>query len=123
MFTNPLLKIYVALPPPLANMDEVLSVIYTGPVKLTNEDLQCIPFLVCHNAVGAALQWLKHNHSDYRDLQISVSNLNEYPECDIPVTVLYRQMSTNKDGESTSVHNPESEAGTYIHQTLSFCHS
>ena len=114
MFTNPLPKIYVALPPPLADMDEVLSVIYTGPVKPTAEELKRTPFLVRRNAVGAALKWLKRNHSDYRDLEISVKNLNEYPECDIPVTLLYRELYANKDAESTSVHDTEAEAGTSV---------
>lgn len=58
------------------------------------------------------MNWLKLNHVDYYDLEISNDNLNEYPEHDIPVAVDYRQSFTNKNPESTAVHDNEIENGT-----------
>jgi hypothetical protein len=39
-FSNPMLKIYNVLPPPIEEMDEVLAFIYTGPCKPTKADFQ-----------------------------------------------------------------------------------
>ena len=57
-------------------------------------------------------QWLKLNHHDYADLEISYENLNDYPEDVPPAVVDYHHRETNKFLESTSVHNMEAEDGT-----------
>ena len=46
MFKHPTPKIYQTLPPPSKEFDEVLAVIFTGPCKPTQEDIQRTPFLV-----------------------------------------------------------------------------
>ena len=88
-FANPTPKIYNILPPPIEELDEVLAFIYTGPCKPTKSDFERTPLLVRRKKVGTALNWLKLNHCDYFDLEISEQNLNEYPDNDIPVTVEY----------------------------------
>ena len=70
-FANPTPIIYDTLPPPLEDLDEVLAFIYTGPCKPTSKDLERTPLLVCCNKVAMALDWLKLNHCDYYDLDIS----------------------------------------------------
>jgi hypothetical protein len=111
-FANPIPKVYDVLPPPIEELDEVLAFIYTGPCQPTREDFERTPLLVRRNKVRAALDWLKLNHSDYYDLEISQRNLNKYPEDKPPVVIDYRQSFINKDPESTAVNDIEEEDGT-----------
>jgi len=111
-FENPTPKVYDILPPPMEDLDEVLAFIYTGPCKPTKADFERTPLLVRKNRVRDALEWLKLNHCDYYDLEISQRNLDEYPEDGPPVVVDYHQSFTNKDPESTAVHDNECEEGT-----------
>jgi hypothetical protein len=111
-FSNPMPKIYKVLPPPIEDMDEVLAFIYTGPCKPTKADSQQTPFLVRCLKVSKALHWLKLNHVDYYDCEISDKNLASYPEEGPPVVVDYHPSSSNKNLESTSVHDMEEEDGT-----------
>ncbi|KDR76758.1 hypothetical protein GALMADRAFT_44753, partial [Galerina marginata CBS 339.88] len=93
-------------------MDDVLAILFTGPCKPTQEDLNRTPFLVRRNHVVKALQWLKLNHSDYADIEISTDNLNQYSEDSPPVSIEYREAITNKVAEGTSVHDMEVDDGT-----------
>jgi len=111
-FSNPMPKIYDILPPPIEEMDEVLAFIYTGPCKPTKADFQRTPLLVRHLKVSKALHWLKLNHVDYYDCEISEKNLASYPEDGPPVVVDYHSSSSNKNPESTSGHDIEEEDGT-----------
>jgi hypothetical protein len=111
-FANPMPKIYNTLPPPADEMDDVLAFIYTGPCRPTKAEFECTPLLVRRNKVANALEWLKLNHVDYFDLEISQENLNTYPENGPSVVVDYRQSKTNKDPEATSLHDNEDEDGT-----------
>ena len=38
MFEHPIQKIYTVLPPPIEEMDELLSFIFTGPCQPTADD-------------------------------------------------------------------------------------
>jgi hypothetical protein len=112
MFENPMPKIYDVLPPSMDEMDDVLAFIYTGPCKPTKDDFKRTPLLVRRKKVSAALEWLKLNHCDYYDLEISYRNLSQYPEDGPPVVVDYHKSTTNKDPESTAVNDIETEDGT-----------
>jgi hypothetical protein len=105
MFANPMPKIYDVLPPPLEEIDEVLAFIFTGPCQPTPDDFKRTPFLVRRQKVSEALEWLKLNHCDYYDLEISQRNLSEYPENGPPVVVDYYKSDTNKDPESAAVND------------------
>ena len=59
-----------------------------------------------------ALHWLKLNCVDYFDCEISDRNLVSYPEEGPPVVVDYHPSNSNKNPESTSVHDIEEEDGT-----------
>lgn len=111
-FESPIQKIYNILPPPREDLDEVLAILFTGPCKPTTEDFARTPFLVRRNAVVEALEWLRLNHSDYADIQISHENAMQYEEDMPPVSVEYRKNDTNKVPEGTSVFNHEEEEGT-----------
>jgi hypothetical protein len=107
-FANPMSQIYDVLPPPIEELDEVLAFIFTGPCKPTKEDFKRTPMLVrCKKIITA----LKLNHCDYYDIEISMKNLDSYPENGIPVVVDYRPSNVNKNPESTSVHDMEDEDG------------
>ena len=80
-FESPIPKVYNILPPPRDDMDDVLAILFTGPCKPTPEDLNRTPFLVRRNYVAKALEWLKLNHSDYADIEISSKNLRKFPTC------------------------------------------
>jgi hypothetical protein len=112
MFEHPMQKIYSVLPPPIEEMDELLAFIFTGPCQPTEEDFRRTPLLVRRNKVARALEWLKLNHKDYSDLEISYKNLASYPEDLPPVVINYRHSTTNKIPEATSVHDMELENGT-----------
>jgi hypothetical protein len=111
-FANPTPIVYDVLPPPKDELDEILAFIYTGPCKPTPKDFERTPLLVRRNKVGNALEWLKLNHCDYYDLNISQRNLDSYPEGGPPVIVEYLSSVYNKALEATSVHDTEEEAGT-----------
>jgi hypothetical protein len=111
-FESPIQKIYNVLPPPREDLDEVLAILFTGPCKPTAEDFARTPFLVRRNSVIAALEWLRLNHSDYADIQISKENVMQYEENMPPVSIEYRERLTNKVAEGTSVFDQEEEEGT-----------
>ena len=72
-FESPVRKVYNRLPPPREDLDDVLAILFTGPVRPMKEQYLCTPLLVRHNAVIRALEWLKLNHIDYRDLEMVCS--------------------------------------------------
>jgi hypothetical protein len=110
-FQNPVPKIYDILPPPVTELDDVLAFIFTGPCQPTRQDIERTPLLVRRNHVAHALEWLKLNHSDYKDIGISAEHLEQYPENDAPVVIDYRESVLNKDREATSVHDIDEEDG------------
>ncbi|KAI0703149.1 hypothetical protein C8Q76DRAFT_771529 [Earliella scabrosa] len=108
----PMPKIYQALPPSREELDEVLAFLYIGPNVPTEKEYKRTPMLVRRNKVAKALEWLKLNHADYADLDISYSNLSEYPEDEPPVIVNYTQShESNKDPEATAVYETEEDEG------------
>ena len=111
-FESPIPKIYSVLPPPREDLDEVLAILFTGPSKPTSEDFSRTPFLVRRNAVIAALEWLKFNHADYANIEISREHMDQYDEDMPPVSIEYRESITNKVPEGTSVFDQEEEEGT-----------
>ena len=111
-FESPVPKIYSILPPPRDDLDDVLAILFTGPKKPTPEDFARTPFLVRRNAVIRALEWLKLNHADYADIEISHKNMKTYEENAPPVSVEYRESTSNKVPEGTSVFDQEEEDGT-----------
>jgi hypothetical protein len=110
-FETPMPKIYSHLPPPRAEMDDVLAIFFTGPCMPTESDFKRGLVLVRRNAVARALEWLKMNHKDYEDIEISHENLAEYGEHEPPCSVEYRPLDTNKAAEGTSVHDLDDEDG------------
>ena len=70
-FSNPIPKVYNILPPAREELDAVIAFMYTGPCKPTPDELQRTPLLVRLNKVRNASEWLKLNHQDYKDLDIS----------------------------------------------------
>ena len=111
-FESPTPKIYTVLPPPRDDIDDVLAILFTGPSKPTPEDFARTPFLVRRNAVINALNWLKLNHADYANIEISEKNMKEYQEEMPPVSVEYRESLSNKVPEGTSVFDKSEEEGT-----------
>ena len=111
-FESPVPKIYAVLPPPREDIDEVLAILFTGLSKPTPEDFARTLFLVRRNAVINALEWLKLNHADYADIEISNKNMAQYEETMPPVSIEYRPAVTNKVPEGTSVFDCEEEDGT-----------
>jgi hypothetical protein len=47
--------------------------------KPTEKDFACTSFLVRQNLVIAALEWLRLNHADYADIQISIHHNCKFP--------------------------------------------
>ena len=110
-FESPIPKVYKTLPPPREDLDDVLAIVFTGPTRPTLDDFNRTPFLVRRNHVAKALEWLKLNHTDYADIEISQKNLDEYMEDTPPVSIEYRSADTNKNPEGTSVFDMDNEDG------------
>ena len=110
-FETPVPKLYHSLPPPLEDLDDVLAILFTGPCKPTEEEFKCTPLLIRRKNVADALEWLKLNHSDYTDLDISYDELKRYPENAPPVSIHYQHSLTNKVEEGTSVFDDAPDDG------------
>ncbi|KAA1479919.1 hypothetical protein DENSPDRAFT_757329, partial [Dentipellis sp. KUC8613] len=106
-FSTPTPKILAALPPKLEDLDEVLAIIFIGTIKPTESEFRRTPLLVRRNKVAEALEWLKLNHIDYSDLQISYQNLQQYPETLPPVVVECKLKQNPVEPGSLSVDNKE----------------
>ncbi|KAJ7122696.1 hypothetical protein C8R43DRAFT_1090749 [Mycena crocata] len=116
MFAQPALKVYLKLPPSRDEISEILAFIFTGSSAPTQEDFDRTPMLVRRHKVAEALEWLKLNHQDYADLEISQENLMSYAYHDIPVAVDYRHTEGEPNdsipGEARSVFDKNKEHGT-----------
>ncbi|KAL0948831.1 hypothetical protein HGRIS_008956 [Hohenbuehelia grisea] len=110
-FQAPIPKLYAALPPARSDIDDILAIMFRGPCRPSAEHFKRTPFLVRRRYVVEALQWLQLNHHDYRDIEISNTNLETYPEDYPPVTVEYRETASAIIPEGTSVHDIEDERG------------
>lgn len=115
MFSNPTVKVYHVLPPSRQEISEILAFVFQGPIQPNESDIKRTPMLVRRNVVKDALEWLKLNHVDYEDLQISFENLNDYPLAGVPVNIEYSKSdleSGNKIASAMSVYDNEFEEGT-----------
>ena len=113
MFPTPIPKVCNILPPPIDELDEVIAFMFTGVAQPTLEDTKRTPMLARRRYISAALEWLKINHSDYADVQISQENIKLYPEEGPPVTIDYRSSIINKQKEATSIFDMEEEEGIH----------
>ena len=110
-FESPVPKLYHRLPPPVEDLDEVLAILFTGPCKPSEAEFKRTPLLVRRKNVADALEWLKLNHVNYADLEISYEELNRYPENELPVSIHYQHSLTNKVKEGTSVFDDAPDDG------------
>jgi len=113
MFPTPIPKVCNILPPPIDELDEVIAFMFPGIARPTLEDTKRTPMLARRQYISAALEWLKINHSDYADVQISQENLKLYPEEGPPVIIDYRSSIINKHKEATSIFDMEEEEGVH----------
>ncbi|VDB90195.1 unnamed protein product [Peniophora sp. CBMAI 1063] len=107
MFAVPTPKLYQKLPPKREEFEELIAFIFIGPTKPTEDMHRRLPSFVRRNKVRAALEWLKLNHCDYSDLDISYENLNEYPEEGPPVIADWRLPSRDIELENKAVFEME----------------
>ncbi|THU94771.1 hypothetical protein K435DRAFT_667792 [Dendrothele bispora CBS 962.96] len=115
MFANPTAKIAQVLPPPRHELNEILAFVFMGSAKPTEDELKRIPLLVRRNKVAIALNWLKLNHQDYYDLNISAENLATYPLSGVPIEIQYMKTDEEeiiKDPLTMSDHDTEETEGT-----------
>ncbi|KAA1478950.1 hypothetical protein DENSPDRAFT_788608, partial [Dentipellis sp. KUC8613] len=84
-----------------------MAIIFIGTIKPTEKEFRRTPLLVRRNKVADALEWLKLNHIDYTDLDISYDNLNQYPETCPPVVVECKLVENPNEPGSLSVDNTE----------------
>ena len=110
-FESPVLRVYEELPPPKADMDEVLAIMFSGPTPPTDAEYRRLPLLVRRNKVSRALHWLVLNHSAYTNISISYKNLEEYPEDKPPVFVGYMKSESNRTSEELSVFDTGEDIG------------
>ena len=114
-FDSPVPQIYEALPPPLADIQEVFAVLFVRSTPPSEKEKNEPPlYNVRREKVREALDWLKLNHIEYENVFVSHENLKQYPENGSPVTVVMlkaEDLDTNKQPESTAVNDTELEEG------------
>jgi len=59
--------------------------------------------------VAMALEWLKLNHIDYTDLNISYNNSDTYPEYELSVQVDYHYKELTEQAENSAVTEIETD--------------
>ena len=112
-FANPTAKIYTELLPPRQDLDDMIAFIFTGPCQPTDDDLKWTPLLVRHKKVKYALDWLKLNHIDYYDIEISEENLSQYKDNGVSFEYEYQEALTSNDSLTTAINdNDEDDQGT-----------
>ncbi|KAJ7083513.1 hypothetical protein C8R43DRAFT_909503, partial [Mycena crocata] len=115
MFSSPVVKVYHILPPSKDDISEVMAFIFVGPARPTDQEYVRTPMLVRREKVRHALEWLKLNHEDYAQLEISSENLADLPESGIPCGVDWKQTDpdeSNNVAAAMSVHESSEEHGT-----------
>ncbi|KAF4617978.1 hypothetical protein D9613_013011 [Agrocybe pediades] len=114
-FAIPTARVYHTLPPSREELSEVLACVFLGVEVPTDDQFARTPLLVRRNRVSEALEWLKVNHADYEDLNISKENLDSYFLSGVPVIVNFRKVasdSSNKIASAMSKFDNELEEGT-----------
>ncbi|KZT19883.1 hypothetical protein NEOLEDRAFT_1027851, partial [Neolentinus lepideus HHB14362 ss-1] len=86
--------------------------IYTGPTQPTEEEFKRTPLLVSHKRISKALEWLKINHIDYHDIDISYKNIKSYPQNEPPVVISYHRLHESKEGFAKPLNDTGEEEGT-----------
>ena len=78
-------KLRSVLPAPIEETLTFICVVFVGSGKLTNEWLRtrAKPLVVRREKVYTALKWLQENNPLYKDVQVSVDNLQALPEEDV----------------------------------------
>jgi hypothetical protein len=107
--------VYHALPPSWREISEILAFVFQGPVQPSKFDIKWTPMLVSRNVVKDLLEWLKLNHTDYKDIQISLENLDNYSLVGAPVNIEYSKSdpdSRDKIASAMSVYDNEFEDRT-----------
>ncbi|KAH9852838.1 hypothetical protein C2E23DRAFT_714173, partial [Lenzites betulinus] len=106
IFGQPVAHMYSILPPPRKDIEQCLAILFVGTAKPTSEDIKRTPFIVRHAVVMRALQWLKLNHPDYYNIEVSQARMEEYSEEEPPVGVVYRERDATS-GENLAVNQTE----------------
>ncbi|KAI0338076.1 hypothetical protein BDW22DRAFT_1338614, partial [Trametopsis cervina] len=111
VFPQPVAAVARILPPAREELDLCLAILFTGSAVPTPKDYIRTPLLVRHNNVIAALQWLKLNHADYGDIEVSHANMATYPQDEPPVAVLHRPTDGQLGGEMLAVYESSDDRG------------
>ncbi len=112
VFESPISKVYTVLPPPRDELDEVLAIMFTGPILPTEEEMEHTPLLVRHRNVMDSLKWLCLNHCDYSNVELSEANMSTYLDGKAPVAVVFKDRMGNKVREGLSVLDNDDVNGT-----------
>lgn len=105
VFAQSVAKFSAILPPSRKDINECLTVLFTGPMKPTTEDYKRTPFLIRRSVVWDALCWLKNNHRDYKDVMMSHSNLLSYPEDSPTVAIFQFDFDSEPSVQNLPVYN------------------
>ncbi|KAJ3473986.1 hypothetical protein NLI96_g12711 [Meripilus lineatus] len=115
IFAQPVPKFYDILPPPRDDLNDCLSVMFTGTSRPTYEDFKRTPLLIRRRVIQKALLWLMVNHPGYANVKFSQKNLDTYAEDSPPITVVFRPQKPgtgNIPTENLPVYAMTSEGST-----------
>ncbi len=123
VFGQPVARAYQTLPPPRAEMQDILAIVVVGSARPSDEDFSRTPFLVRHRSFARSLEWLQVNSDTYEDIGFSAANLSEYPENRPVVGVIYREQAGTQGSENTASYDATSERGTSSGECAFIVHS
>ncbi|KAI0669330.1 hypothetical protein C8Q78DRAFT_945336, partial [Trametes maxima] len=102
VFGQPIDRLYDVLPPPCKEIELCLAILFVGHATPTDEDVRRTPFLIRRNVVLNTLRWLKLNNRLYAPVEISMENLNSFPDDRPPVGILNRPGSDATPSEAAA---------------------
>ncbi len=110
-FGQPVERAYSKLPPPRAEMERILVILFVGPAKPSDADVRRVPFLMRLGHIARSIEWLSYNSESYQGVEVSAENLAEYEDGAPPVGIVYRCSTTLADATNTASYESAPDRG------------
>ncbi|RDX44586.1 hypothetical protein OH76DRAFT_1359506, partial [Lentinus brumalis] len=110
-FGQPVERAYKTLPPPRAEMEQILAILFVGPARPSDEDVRRVPFLMRLRHLARSIEWLAYNSESYVGVEVSAENLAQYEDGAPPVGIVHRSTSTLSDATNTASYESVPDRG------------
>ncbi len=110
-FGQPVERAYKTLPPPRAEMEQILAILFVGSAKPSNTDVRRTPFLMRLGHIARSIEWLSYNSETYDGVQVSAATLAEYEDGAPPVGIVHRHSTDLADATNTASYESAPDRG------------